>query len=132
MAAQRKKALFKARRIVFGNKAAWAICYYHWCRLPLRHWGRIRMCSRYALQVRYDDEFVHEDGIGVNCRHCGLVRYVHKTILPLMWEEALVTAQLQAVTLARMGVSQVQYVDASTPLTPLGVGAGKRARRPVR
>lgn len=29
-------------------------------------------------------------------------------------------------------IGQVQYVADSTPLTPLGVGAGKRARRPVR
>lgn len=98
MAAQRKKALFKARRIVFDNKTAWAICYYHWCRLPLRSWGRIRICSRYALQVRYDDEFVREAGITAHCRHCGLVRYVHKITLPSMWEEALLTARLQAVT----------------------------------
>ena len=98
MPARRQKAAFKARRIVFDNKAAWAICYYHWCRLTLRRWGRIRMCSRYALQVRYDDEFVREAGTNAYCRQCGLVRYVHKTILPLMWEEAMLTVQLQAVT----------------------------------
>lgn len=97
MAARRQKAAFKARRIVFDGKAAWAIGYYHWCRSPLRQWGRIRMCSRYALQVRYDDDFVDEDCTYVHCRQCGVVRYVHKIVLSPMWEEAMLTVQLQAV-----------------------------------
>ena len=40
--------------------------------------------------------------------------------------------RVEAETLARLGVGQVQYVADSTTLTPLGVVAGKQARRPVR
>lgn len=68
---------------------------------------------RYALQT-------------TACRHCQAVLYVHAH------GPEYEGMRTEAETLARMGVSQVQYVDASTPLTPLGVGAGKRARRPVR
>ena len=68
---------------------------------------------RYALQT-------------TACRHCQVVLYVHAQGPEY---EAMRT---EAETLARLGVSQVQYVDDSTPLTPLGVVAGKRARRPVR
>ena len=60
------------------------------------------------------------------CRHCQTALYVHAQGPEY---EAMRT---EAETLARLGVSQVQYVDDSTPLTPLGVVAGKRARRPVR
>ena len=68
---------------------------------------------RYALQT-------------TACRHCQAVLYAHAQGPEY---EAMRT---EAETLARMGISQVQYVDSSTTLTPLGVGAGKRARRPVR
>ena len=60
------------------------------------------------------------------CRHCQAVLYVHAQ------GPEYEGMRGEAETLARLGVSQVQYVDSSTPLTPLGVGAGKRARRPVR
>ena len=60
------------------------------------------------------------------CRHCQAVLYVNAHGPEY---EAMRT---EAETLARMGISQLQYVDDSTPLTPLGVVAGKRACRPVR
>ena len=60
------------------------------------------------------------------CRHCQAVLYAHAQGPEY---EAMRT---EAETLARMGISQLQYVDSSTTLTPLGVGAGKQARRPVR
>ena len=91
------KAAFKARRVVFDGLSAWAIVWYHWCRLPLRRWGRIRMCSRYALQVRRDAELYDEVSTHLYCRHCGLVRYVHKTMLPTMFEESALTLQLLEV-----------------------------------
>lgn len=68
---------------------------------------------RYALQT-------------TACRHCQAVLYVHAQ------GPEYETMRTEAETLARMGIGQMQYVDASTPLTPLGVVAGKRARRPVR
>lgn len=68
---------------------------------------------RYALQT-------------TACRHCQVVLYVNAHGPEYEGMRA------EAETLARIGVSQVQYVGASTPLTPLGVGAGKRARRLVR
>ena len=68
---------------------------------------------RYALQT-------------TACRHCHRELYVHAQGPEY---EAMRT---EAETLARMGISQLQYVDSSTTLTPLGVGAGKQARRPVR
>ena len=60
------------------------------------------------------------------CRHCHRELYVHAQGPEY---EAMRT---EAETLARLGVDQLQYVDDSTTLTPLGVGAGKQARRPVR
>ena len=60
------------------------------------------------------------------CRHCQAVLYVHAQGPEY---EAMRT---ESELLSRLGVAQVQYVDASTTLTPLGVVAGKRARRPVR
>ncbi len=68
---------------------------------------------RYALQTS-------------ECRHCKTVLHVHAHGPEY---EAM---KLEVETLARMGISQMQDVDDSTPLTPLGVVAGKRARRPVR
>lgn len=60
------------------------------------------------------------------CRHCQAVLYVHAQ--GPEYEAMRVEAEL----LSRLGVAQVQYVDSSTTLTPLGVVAGKRARRLVR
>ena len=68
---------------------------------------------RYALQT-------------TTCRHCQVVLYVHAQGSEY---EAM---QTESELLSRLGISQVQYVDSSTTLTPLGVGAGKQARRPVR
>lgn len=91
------KAAFKARRVVFDGQTAWAIVWHHWCRLPLRRWGRIRMCSRYALQVRRDWELYNEVGTHLYCQHCGLARHVHKTTLPTMFEESALTMKLLEV-----------------------------------
>ena len=91
------KAAFKARRVVFDGQSAWAIVWYHWCRLPLRRWGRIRMCSRYALQVRRDWELYNEVGTQLDGEHCGLARHVHKTTLPTMFEESALTMKLLEV-----------------------------------
>ena len=60
------------------------------------------------------------------CRHCQAVLYIH----PQGQEYEMMLAE--AKTLARLGIGQVHYVEESTPLTPLGVVAGKRAHRPVR
>ena len=60
------------------------------------------------------------------CRHCQTILYVNAH------GPEYESMRVEAETLALLGVAQVQYVDSSTPLTPLGVGAGKRARRPVR
>ena len=68
---------------------------------------------RYALQT-------------TACRHCQVVLYVHAQGPEY---EAM---RAEAELLGRLGVVQVRYVDDSTTLTPLGVVAGKRARRPVR
>ena len=68
---------------------------------------------RYALQT-------------TTCRHCHRELYVHAQGPEY---EAMRT---EAETLARLGIDQLQYVDDSITLTPLGVVAGKQARRPVR
>ena len=60
------------------------------------------------------------------CRHCHQQFYVH------VHGSEYKAMRTEAAMLARLGVSQVHYVEESTPLTPLGVVAGKRARRPVR
>ena len=60
------------------------------------------------------------------CRHCHTVLYVNAHGPEYEGMRA------EAETLGRLGIGQVQYVDSSTTLTPLGVGAGKRAHRPVR
>ena len=60
------------------------------------------------------------------CRHCQAVLYVHAQ------GPEYEATRTESELLSRLGVSQVQYVDSSTPLTTLGVVAGKRARRPVR
>lgn len=91
------KAAFKARRVVFDGLPAWAIVWHHWCRLPLRRWGRIRMCSRYAMQVRFDAELYDKFGTHLYCRHCGLVGYAHRTVLPMMFDESALTMKLLEV-----------------------------------
>ena len=68
---------------------------------------------RYALQT-------------TACRHCQAVLYVHAQGPEY---EAMRT---EAAMLGRLGVSQLQYVDDSTTLTPLGVGASGQVRRIVR
>ena len=60
------------------------------------------------------------------CRHCHTVLYVNAHGPEYEGMRA------EAETLGRLGIGQVQYVDSSTTLTPLGVVAGKRAHRPVR
>lgn len=60
------------------------------------------------------------------CRHCHQQFYVHAHGPEY---EAM---KLEVETLARMGISQMQYVDDSTPLTPLGVVASRQVRRIVR
>ena len=90
------KAAFKARRVVFDGLSAWAIVWFHWCRSPIRRWGRIRLCSRYAVTVVQDFYIADSNEVGLHCDHCGQCRILHNTVLPVMWAESALTVRLMA------------------------------------
>lgn len=129
-------------RVMRGHKvseAFWAIEQKHvqtrgWW-LGIRHGCWCGRVFKPLLRVFFVDErqFVvrmthkqREAILTTACRHCHQQFYVH------VHGPEYKAMRTEAETLARMGISQVQYVDSSTTLTPLGVVAGKRARRPVR
>ena len=97
MAAGRDKAQFKARRIIWKGQPAWAICWYHYCHYPID-----RKLSRYSSIVLYDDGLVSKHytplAFMFQCRCCLARKQVTVSMLQPMYDEAVITTQLQAVT----------------------------------
>ena len=129
-------------RVMRGHKVSEAVWLINAKRVLTRGWwlGIRHECARGRvfkpmLRVFFVSErelltnrtYKHRHALQTStCRHCQTVLYVHAQGPEY---EAMRT---EAAMLGRLGVSQLQYVDDSTTLTPLGVGASGQVRRIVR